>query len=184
MHPSLQPGFDAYLATKALFMKEFNSFAYEQLMFKPSEEEWSLLEVAGHLLKVEQLTLASVEIGLSKKNKLKKGGIGAWLRYKLVAMALAYKQKIKAPLEALMPHKSESLEELMQEWSAMSLTWKETLDSFPQELLEKGVFKHPLAGFFTIKRTLYFMRDHMQHHKGQIERLRGQYAAADKVSKN
>ncbi len=175
MHQALEQHYKKYQLEKASFLNHLDSLTQDQLEFKPAPEEWSLLELANHLYKVEQLTHASVLKGISRKEMLSNGGLGAWMRYKLVALVLAFNKKIKAPVAALLPDKNLTWIGLKQDWLTMSQRWHQTLDTFPPELINKGIFKHPLAGLFTIQQALLFMRDHMMHHQAQVIRLQKQY---------
>jgi hypothetical protein len=49
--------------------------------------------------------------------------------------------------------------------------WKRLLDGFPDELLDRMVFRHGMVGLMGLPDTLSFLKSHLDHHARQVERL-------------
>jgi hypothetical protein len=61
--------------------------------------------------------------------------------------------------------------ELVSRWAESRAEWRELLDGFPEELLDRMVFRHALVGLMGLPDTLSFLQSHLAHHARQVERL-------------
>ena len=49
--------------------------------------------------------------------------------------------------------------------------WTERLEGFPDDLLDRVVFRHAMVGLMGLPHTLDFLQSHLNHHARQVERL-------------
>jgi uncharacterized damage-inducible protein DinB len=139
---------------------------------KPSPEEWSMVQVVVHLMTVEKSIQSYMQAKINKGIPLKSAGMAAWGRSLIVTLFLRYKKKIKAPAAVTTPDTDFSYERARQAWAESQMHFRHFLDHLPAELAGKEIFRHPLAGMLNAYQTVAFMREHVLHHLGQIERLK------------
>jgi hypothetical protein len=106
------------------------------------------------------------------KGELENADVKSWIRYVLVSLALKYRKKIKAPRQVAPPPDKLNPAEVKKEWDQLRLTWLKTLQQMHPEMINKSIFRHPLAGDMSIGHTLGFMNEHIKHHMAQIKRIR------------
>jgi hypothetical protein len=156
---------------KSLLLSKTAIFTDQLQMVKPSEKEWSMVQVLLHLIIAEELSLGYVRHKLSRHAELKNAGLKSWLRYQVVVLFLRFKKKIKAPAQIAVIPDDVTPAETLQRWQVLRSEWKRTLETMPEELLDKEIFRHPVTGFMNISQTLRFLREHILHHVAQIERI-------------
>jgi hypothetical protein len=57
---------------------------------------------------------------------------------------------------------------MVEEWNKTRKNLKELLDSLPEDILYKNVFKQPVIGRLNIFQMLDFMQAHFDRHKRQV----------------
>jgi uncharacterized damage-inducible protein DinB len=139
-------------------------------LLSPGPGEWSVVQVVEHMVTVDRMVLKFVQKQLARPD-LRPAGVGTWMRATLVTLALRYRRKIKAPAVLPPPTGTRSLAEWRDEWEASRRQWRETLETVPEKLRRKELFKHPLAGYLTLGQTLDFITEHTLHHVPQVKRL-------------
>lgn len=145
----------------------------EQRNFKPTPNDWCMLQVAQHIIASESGTLNFVTQRARLKNT-------TWGKIKSKCNALALKillalpLKFKAPkVEGLSPKEIEPYATVENRWATVRESWRQYLDDFKAEHLQDIVFKHPKAGKFTLLQTLDgFMAAHIKHHIQQLNRIK------------
>lgn len=142
-----------------------------QQYYKPSDHEWSIVQVMTHLMNAEQAILTYIRGKISNPVQLKKAGFQSGLRSLLVSLALKYVKKLKAPAIVANPTDTLNFGQVKQAWSEGRDQLRKLLEEMPDELIDKEIFRHPRAGMMNIYQTLIFMREHVQHHMAQIRRL-------------
>lgn len=144
-----------------------------QLYFKPDSDKWSVVQVLTHLMSTEQDVQAYMRKKLSQPHLLANSGLKSWFRAQLVSLALRHRKKIKAPAAVRPPADNLTFEQVQEQWTIGRNQLSQLLQTWPDELADKEVFRHPLAGMFNLHQTLGFMREHVLHHIPQIRRLQG-----------
>jgi hypothetical protein len=144
----------------------------EVLNRKPIQGSWSALQVVYHLLSAEENILkymkkkSQADIG-SLKNK----SISSYFRIFALNRALKSGNKFKAPATLEEIPDQLLLKELEQKYASTRLAFSIFMDQLTKEgKLNKEVFKHPRAGYFTISQTMKFIEVHFERHFEQIER--------------
>ena len=170
MLPALRKSFDRMEASRFRILQLAESLPGPRAHASPGPEEWSVVQVVEHMVTIDRMVLKLVQKQLAKAD-LRPAGIGTWMRSVLVTLALRYRKKFKAPGVLPQPVGSRSLAEWRDEWEASRRQWRETLESVPEKLRHRELFKHPLAGYLTIGQTLHFITEHTLHHVPQVQRL-------------
>lgn len=147
----------------------------ENQMRKAPEGEWNMLQVIEHILFSETGTL-----GYMKKKT--SGGFDALQSVSDAEIAagnalvdrLKSAERYKAPAILPQPEGQVSLAQLKHTWDALRLEMSAFIHAFPEEHLDKLVFKQPAAGMLTLHDALRFLTQHIEHHYAQLERLKKQ----------
>jgi uncharacterized damage-inducible protein DinB len=131
---------------------------------------WSVLEILGHLTLAEQHTLTYLQKKLQDPAAIPRAGLGSFWRFALLSVVLRSPLRVKAPERVAHPVTEASLAEVRARWEEVRRGWREVLASFPPALVERAVFRHPFVGRLSLAHTLGFLREHVAHHRRQIER--------------
>lgn len=137
---------------------------------------WSVIQIMHHLILTEEISLRYVRKKLSFQPKLEPAGLNSWLKSVLLKIYLKVPLKFKAPDvvgEDQLPGFT-SFKDTRNRWLGIRREWAGFLEQLPPELLDKTVYRHPLAGRLSWTGTLAFFRYHFERHKKQIERTMGQ----------
>lgn len=154
------------------FTELYNSLTIEQLRFKPEPESWNLLQVMGHIVKSERLTLAYIQRKVRSNDDIPKAGFDSWFRYLVLQIAFYLPFKFKAPKIAQVDEEYPDFELMKTEWDQLRSGFKELIETTDSEILVKAVFRHPRAGMLNMKQALEFLGVHISHHQKQVERIR------------
>jgi uncharacterized damage-inducible protein DinB len=150
-----------------LYLNQYDDQAINQ---QPGAGRWSAQQVINHLILSEKYSVGYCKKKLSYNPTLKKAGIAAAFKGKLVTTYFKLPLKIKAPkgidTPALPQH--EPLESIVEKWGSQRKAMKEFLDTVDDQYLDKEVYKHPFAGRLTLKGMMKFFVAHFRHHKKQI----------------
>lgn len=171
MNPRISNQFQNYQAAIKNLSATVDQFSETQLTFKISQQTWSILEVFEHLVLADEITRFGVMKGIEKKSVLKKKTLYTSFKSFLVNIILRLNIKIKAPTSRIIPTSQVNLKDLKEKIEISKLLWNQLLESYPNELLDFSVFKHPIAGPITLLHTLRFLPEHVNHHIHQIEKI-------------
>ena len=171
MHPSLTPHWQKAESLRNSYLQQFAGYSAAQLSYKPAEKEWNMLGVAQHLIKAEKATVKYVKHKLSQQKSLQPG----WDHFfKILGLKIALwlPVKYKVPAGEIHPDENLTLDQIREEWKSIRHEMKALLDNFPEDYLNKKIFKHPLAGPMSIEQALMFWQYHLRHHMQQINRIK------------
>jgi len=153
------------------FLSLFHSQRENQLQFRPDSDSWNMLQVIRHLVTAESLSLVYIKKKVNNADKLQKADFMAKLRALLLKIALALPIKFKAPKIAEVKEDHPDFETAVEEWYNVRKELNELLENADEAIFSKTIYKHPRAGYLTLKQTLEFMEDHIDHHRKQIGRI-------------
>lgn len=134
-------------------------------------EKWSINQLIFHLYNVESSILEYINYKHSKGELTQPIGMKAILKFQFLKALLKTKLKFKTPKRVSEIPEDLDFNQLITDWENTQIDFELLLSNFPKELHNKGVFRHPYAGFLSIKQTIAFMVDHSNHHKSQMNRL-------------
>lgn len=136
----------------------------------PAPGKWSALQVLHHVVTAEALTLGYIRKKMQAGLALEKAGPASRLRLLAVQLTLALPLRVKAPtITGDVPAESE-LPALRARWDEVRRSLDELVSSFPPELENRLVFRHPYAGRMTLAHALGTLEAHLDHHIPQVER--------------
>lgn len=171
MQPILQQKFEELEQAKQQLLDIIQQAKPEEQRFKPSPEEWCMLQVAQHLVVAEGGTVRFMQkrppmpANFAAKLQAKAG-------YSLLTTAIKSPKKIKAPkIAGLNPTEILPLAETLANWAEVRENCKKYLSDFPKDQLDYFVFKHPLAGKLNVVQTLGFMIAHIHNHIRQVKQI-------------
>jgi uncharacterized damage-inducible protein DinB len=171
MHRKLANRFQDLEQARHRLLSLTEGYTRQQVTFTPGDGQWSMAQVMQHLVMTETQILHYVQRRL-EKGSLSEADYKSWLRYMLVKLALRYRKKIKAPKQVAAPPSDLDPAKVKEAWSQLRQQWATTLNTIPDDLLSKNMFRHPMAGDMSIGHTLGFMAEHVRHHMAQIRRIR------------
>ncbi len=171
MSQSLQERLDRLEAQRAALFARLEGLSDERLNQRPGEGQWSVIQVLCHLTSAEEASLADVRKRIGEPEKLQKSGIVGALKSAVLTFALRSGLRFKAPARAAEVPDEQSLKTTRQRWDAVRADWRSTIGSLPPELADKALFRHPRVGKISVAQALTFMRDHVEHHESQIDRI-------------
>ncbi len=151
--------------------KELQPHSHEALNARPAPGKWSPLQVMHHLMLAERLALQYLRKKLSFNPTLKKANWKTAFRAWFTKVYLKVPIKVKAPkgVGEGLPEVSD-FGEVVKEWKGIRKDMRTFLEELPKDLLDKELYKHPLAGRLDLGGMLGFMEAHMERHLGQIRR--------------
>lgn len=158
------------IAQKAWMINKSKESHQDLNAVKPNEK-WSINQLLFHLYTVEKSILDYITYKNALNELTQPAGLKAKLRYFTLKTLLKTKMKFKAPKKISVLPENIDFEQLTQDWSTLQTDFESFLSQFPKELVGKGVFRHPYAGFLSMEQTIEFIVDHSKHHQSQLNRL-------------
>ena len=157
------------------YIRDLDQYSYEQLIMKPSPNEWSLGQVYIHLWmsakgfffkKAEQcLTKEGAEQGKSKNWK----GVLVFLMGKMPTVKV--KMPTKVAVEPNQPESKEQLIKKLNEIKEMSASYISRIqDSDPSFKA-----KHPIFSYLNTAEWISLCNMHFRHHEAQKKRIKAHF---------
>ena len=142
---------------------------------KPADGGWSAFQIMHHLMLSEELSLAYVRKKLSFTSEFSRIGWRESLRSLMVQVYLYIPLKLKAPAivggnPEVLPDKSD-IKTVTADWINVRAQWADFLDKMPENLADKSVYKHILAGKIGWLHMILFFNAHFTRHLRQLRRI-------------
>jgi len=150
--------------------KELARIDFETLKIKPSENEWSVIEILQHIYLIELVSLKYIQKKLQFVDYLPKRKLISALRYNLMKAISLTPAKFKAPKFKIIAEFN-SLEEAQIKWAQLRAALELTLEKTPNSVIDGLLWKHAFAGKMSVYHMILFFHDHSERHKKQIERV-------------
>jgi uncharacterized damage-inducible protein DinB len=167
MLPELEMRFTALEEERHRVLEALTAASSAQLSFQPAAGGWSLLEVAEHMVRVEE----AVALQLAKSETVAQSrSLGQWFRHKLVRFWLAVGLRAQAP--GRMRPQGWDLARLRERWESVRQQLREYLDTVTEADLGRLAARHPVAGPVTVADSVTFLEGHFRHHLRQMARVR------------
>lgn len=144
----------------------------DRLNRAPAPGSWSAIQVAHHLLLVESLALRYVEKKLSFQPELNRASWREWRNLLVLQVYLHTPLKFRAPDAVGEQHLPTftPLADTRRQWEAVGAAWQAFLENMPENLCDKAVFRHPMAGRLSWRGTFAFFKAHLGRHRRQLLR--------------
>jgi uncharacterized damage-inducible protein DinB len=139
--------------------------------FTPDTQSWSILQVCHHLIVSEELSLLYLHKKLKYKSTIPPAGISSSMRSFSLNLAIRFPFSLSAPQRVSEFPENLEWNDLKDRWEKVRDGIKTMLTTFPEELKDTLVYKHPAAGRLTIYQMLSFFKTHINRHEGQIMKL-------------
>ena len=156
----------------SLTFERLSKYSNQEINFKPNSKKWSIGENMYHLWLTEITTEKYIRKKTSYPDTLVNVSKIAKLRLKLLKLIFFIGLKFKAPKIVVDPiPENVDLQELKNKWLKSRDSFEILINNLDEEILKKGVLKHPLAGRIDMNMTLNFLLSHFIHHKKIIHKL-------------
>jgi len=147
---------------------------------RPRPGAWSAAQALEHVMLSESLSLGYVRKKMQAGAALAKAGPLSALKLLSLQAFLGSPLRARAPkVSAGVPDRS-SFDDLSRRWDEGRAGWHELLESFPAELLDRLVFRHPFVGMLSLRQTLGFLHAHQAHHARQVRAALRSRSQADR----
>jgi hypothetical protein len=153
-------------------IRELSQYSHEQLNRPTQDGGWSPIQVMYHLIIAEEGSLQYLRKKLSFNPELKDTGMGDRYRSLMLNFYLWAPFKFKAPAGVSgdkLPVEAD-FQETAQRWKSSREELAQYLESLPEEVFNKSVYKHPFAGRMSLDAMLRFFSGHFSRHKKQIRK--------------
>lgn len=156
-------------ARRDALLGALSSHGPERLSFRPVGGGWCALDVAQHLVLVEEGVLGYAR----KKLQGPPQPVPLLDRARLVLLVGVMRSptRVRAPVAQVVPTETLPLEAIASRWGAARVALRAFLAELPEERLRCLFFRHPIAGALDVVGTLTFVDEHARHHEAQIERI-------------
>lgn len=162
--------FDTLEGLRSDILKLTEGVDNEILKKKPSDGEWSVIEICNHLMVVEQLSIGYIRNKIEKADQAKPVNFKSKLKGWILRMALSLPLKFKAPRAVSQIPAPKTFSDLNMIWDMTRKELWKVIEKVPENSYNKAFFKHPISGYMTIEDMLDFFIVHIKHHIKQIKR--------------
>ena len=170
MNPELNARFERLEATRVSVAARLNGKDPALLNRPRVDGGWSVLQVLDHVIAAEAGTHRYTSKKMLGGTKLPRAGLISRVRLLALKGAMVSPLRFRAPaITAAVPDEAEAAEVLAR-WQETREGWQKLLEGFPEELLDRMVFRHTLVGLMGLPDTLSFMQTHLDHHVRQVDR--------------
>ncbi len=156
----------------SLIFKKLSKYSNQEINYKPSSKKWSIGENMYHLWLTEITTEKYIRKKTSYPDTLVNVRKIARLRLKLLKLIFFLGLKFKAPKIVVDPiPENIDIQELKNKWSKSRSSFEILINNLDNDVLKKGILRHPIAGRINMDMTLNFLLSHFIHHKKIIHKL-------------
>lgn len=142
----------------------------EVLSKKPSENEWSLMDICNHLMVIEQLSIGYIRGKIENPSSAKPVPFKNKMKFWMIKVALLLPLKFKAPDAITKIPGPKKYTDLASTWDLTRKELWKVIQKIPDGKEHLTFFKHPIAGHLSIQMMLDFFLFHSKHHLKQIKR--------------
>lgn len=173
MHPQLQQRLNILEADRRQLEQALAGLSEQKLQEPMAQGKWSAIETLRHLILFEQMSVDYMKKKVQQAESASPAGLGARLRSGLLLGWFKLGMKAKSPKEFTEFPTQQSSQAVLAAYQAVREELREVLDSVPDSLWERELFKHPLAGNMSLGSALDIFLAHYRHHAKQIRSKHG-----------
>jgi uncharacterized damage-inducible protein DinB len=153
-------------------LQSVKQLSHEAFNRAPEPGKWSIAQILTHILTSEKLSLGYMKKKVQAIDQLKDSGLVESIRLWLLIVSQRIPVKYKAP-KVVVENTPEtlSLTQLTEAWVNLRKDLAAFLSTIDDKHARRVIYKHPMAGRFDARQTLIFFREHIRHHRPQIERI-------------
>lgn len=135
------------------------------------KEKWSIAQTVYHVNESFEKTILYIHKKMQYPETIEKTNMYTSIKSFLLNSVLRSNYKMKAPEGVITSIPKELPFEQLHNDSLKNISMlKSLLENFPEELMHKNVFRHPVAGRITMYQTLQFLDEHLLHHARQVDK--------------
>ena len=158
--------------SRKILLTELNALDEKILKRKPAPGKWSVNQIIYHLNLAESGSIRYVKKKMLGGHDLKNTGIMAATRSFFLKWLLQSGYKWKAPKVLGDVPEEVNYSDVIQNWNETRHELYLLIDTLPEELIGKEVYRHPRAGRLNMLHMVEFFQDHFDHHLLQINLLK------------
>lgn len=174
MNHRLQSKLDQLKRETELLFENLSDLSNESLTEKGSG--WSISQVVRHLQVAEAASLGYMKKKILAGDQIPKVSLASKMKLSLMKHLLQSSLKWKAPKPVAFPEDHLTLEELQAKWKEIRKDIVEYTEAYPEKLMDRGIYKHPVAGRLNLMQSIDSFIYHIRHHEHQIRRIRKELA--------
>lgn len=168
----LSRGFERLEAQKAGLLQSLSALDTPTLNRRSKASDWSILQVVAHVTLSEAGTLRYIKKKTQDPKALLKSGFMPWLRAWALLFGFRSPMRFKAPAALGDLPETSDLATVNSAWSAVREDWRGFIETFPENLRDRLIFRHPIVGLMGPAQTMVFLNGHLSNHVRQIDRIR------------
>ena len=176
----LRKKFDDLESSRKSLVEELNRLDETILSTKPFPDKWSINQILYHLSLVEDRSLKYVKKKMQGGDSLKTSGFLHGIRSTFLKWLLLSGYKWKAP--AVLGDVPENLAyaEVIDYWNKTRNDLNLMIESIPESLIHREIYKHLMAGRLDFIHMLHFFQDHFHHHLKQVNKLKADHSVVER----
>jgi hypothetical protein len=158
--------------SRLVLIEDLKKKSEKTLEASPHPGKWSVSQIFYHLNKAESLSVLYVSKKRLDLQNLKRTSIAEQIKIILLKLRFMLPIGLTAPADVLgnVPE-NVKYNAIVAEWNETRSKMKELLESLPEDILFKNVFKQPAIGRINIYQMLDFIQAHFNRHKRQVEKI-------------
>lgn len=133
---------------------------------------WSIIQVLAHLIESEAGSVMYMTKKMQAGDKMPEYTLGNKMKMAFTKAMLGSSLKWKAPKFVANPNSELSLAEIKENWEVTRKQTRTYVQNYPEQYLNKAVYKHPMAGRLDLASAIDSLTYHQIHHRHQIERIK------------
>lgn len=141
----------------------------DRARLQPAPGKWSAVQIVVHLATAEYSSLKYIRKKIQTPDAVPPAGAMSALRTLALVVALGSPFRFKAPEVISAEPDNPEPEEALKAWSGVRVELRELLESLPEDVMGRALFKHPVAGRMNMSQTIDFMMAHMKRHGRQMQ---------------
>jgi uncharacterized damage-inducible protein DinB len=169
MLTELTSQFAAMEERRKALIEHLDALTEEQRRFHPKAKSWSPIEVADHLVLVEEALLTCL-IAAGTETAPRKTFTERFMGL-AVGVVFRFGFRAKIPVEEVRPRPDVDFEDLQKRWIEARERLREKIDSVTESSADKPFVHHPVAGPLSAAVALDFVIRHHDHHMRQMARI-------------
>ncbi len=172
MNNKLEQLYNGLEDSRRALLNELAAYDTAKLETQPSPGKWSVAQIVYHLNKAESLSISYVSKKMLDVKNLKNTGMVESFKVGLLWMLFESPLKFKVPTNVLgdMPEKVD-YDTAVKQWNVTRDNLKQLLESIPEDMLRKNVFKQPAIGRINVYQMVDFMQTHFNRHRRQVNMI-------------
>lgn len=142
----------------------------EEDLAKSEEGKWSMIQAMRHIQMAEEGSMNYMMKKSLAGDDMKKRPLKARVFLRLLKTVYMLGVRFKAP-KAIGSPPATSLQKLENDWTSSRGKMISFAESYPEKLLNKGVYRHPFVGLLSLEDGFRFFNIHLEHHRKQVTRI-------------